>query len=498
MEEMRRALIAKAAGLVSVMCAYVLFIVRRTRQTTPRISYGPMSERDIARQSNLRFIYHTDDTNCLNQLRMRRAPMAEAGGANGAQGGHQGVLRWTANMSSFMLRRMVELIAQGVKTDKGFKEVHLNQVARTVSEHYENYTQMAIIFGNGQATGRFAMGSNEALGNPVDMADSGLGPTGGIIGDDIAAGPSGVGAESGGTAARASGVGPTGDEPTGGSNSDKKRKRTPALDEGEVALISNMTDSVNKVASAILATAHTEVHPDLENSVMDLPGFSEDQLDLVLSHLTKHEAESLVYIQKNEARRARWDAEYLNVPLENYTQMAIIFGNGQATGRFAMGSNEALGNPVDMADSGLGPTGGIIGDDIAAGPSGVGAESGGTAARASGVGPTGDEPTGGSNSDKKRKRTPALDEGEVALISNMTDSVNKVASAILATAHTEVHPDLENSVMDLPGFSEDQLDLVLSHLTKHEAESLVYIQKNEARRARWVKKFLEEHHPESI
>lgn len=74
MWRIRRALIAKAAGLVSVMCAYVLFIVRRARRNTPRISYGPMSERDIARQSNLRFIYHTDDTNCLNQLRMRRAP----------------------------------------------------------------------------------------------------------------------------------------------------------------------------------------------------------------------------------------------------------------------------------------------------------------------------------------------------------------------------------------------------------------------------------------
>ena len=37
-------------------------------------------------------------------------------------------------MSSFMLRRMVELIGQGIKTDKGFKEVHLNQVARTLTE----------------------------------------------------------------------------------------------------------------------------------------------------------------------------------------------------------------------------------------------------------------------------------------------------------------------------------------------------------------------------
>lgn len=182
------------------------------------------------------------------------------------------------------------------------------------------------------------------------------------------------------------------------------------------------------------------------------------------------------------------------MPLENYTQMAIIFSNRQATGRFAMGSNEALGNPAGEADSGLGPLDGTIGDGIAAGPSGVGAEGPGIAARASGVGPTGED----STSDKKRKRASALNEGEVALISNMTDSVNNMASAIGATAHTEVHPDLCNTVMDLPGFSEDQLDLVLAYLTKEKAESLVYIQKNEARRARWVRKFLNEHHPESI
>ncbi|KAF0907899.1 hypothetical protein E2562_022292 [Oryza meyeriana var. granulata] len=199
------------------------------------------------------------------------------------------------------------------------------------------------------------------------------------------------------------------------------------------------------------------------------------------------------------------DAKFLDVPIENRKQMAIIFGNGQATGRFAMGSNEALGNPANLADSGLGPLDGTIGDGIAAEPSGVGGEVHETAARASGVGPCGEEFAamndliGGSNPDKKRKRTSALlNEGEGALISNMTDSVNNVAAAILATTHTEVHPDLCKSVMDLPGFSEDQLDLVLAYLTKDKAESLVYIQKDEARRGCWFRKFLDEHHPNSI
>uniref|UniRef100_A0A0A8Z2J5 Uncharacterized protein n=1 Tax=Arundo donax TaxID=35708 RepID=A0A0A8Z2J5_ARUDO len=39
------------------------------------------------------------------------------------------------------------------------------------------------------------------------------------------------------------------------------------------------------------------------------------------------------------------DAEFLNVPLVNYLQMQIFFGNGVATGRFVMGSNEPLRVP---------------------------------------------------------------------------------------------------------------------------------------------------------
>ena len=37
-------------------------------------------------------------------------------------------------MSRFILRRFVDLVGQGVKKDKGFKEVHLNAVAKQLSE----------------------------------------------------------------------------------------------------------------------------------------------------------------------------------------------------------------------------------------------------------------------------------------------------------------------------------------------------------------------------
>jgi len=43
-------------------------------------------------------------------------------------------LTWTSVMSGFILRRFSDFVGQGLKTDKGFKEVHLNVVARDLSE----------------------------------------------------------------------------------------------------------------------------------------------------------------------------------------------------------------------------------------------------------------------------------------------------------------------------------------------------------------------------
>ena len=50
----------------------------------------------------------------------------------------RGGMRWTSVMSGFALRCMCQLISSGVKTDKGFKEVHLNQVAKAHSEFTGN------------------------------------------------------------------------------------------------------------------------------------------------------------------------------------------------------------------------------------------------------------------------------------------------------------------------------------------------------------------------
>jgi methionine salvage enolase-phosphatase E1 len=43
-------------------------------------------------------------------------------------------MHWTPVLSSFMLRRFHDLVGQGVKIDKGFKEVHVRQVSQLLSE----------------------------------------------------------------------------------------------------------------------------------------------------------------------------------------------------------------------------------------------------------------------------------------------------------------------------------------------------------------------------
>ena len=74
---------------------------------------------------------------CNDVIGMADLPNVVDGGAaeveGQANGGHAW-LTWTNVMSGFILRYFSDLVGQGLKTDKGFKEVHLNAVARDLSE----------------------------------------------------------------------------------------------------------------------------------------------------------------------------------------------------------------------------------------------------------------------------------------------------------------------------------------------------------------------------
>jgi len=74
LEEKRRILFARAAALITAMYALLFARLRMLQSQRPQISYGPMSIRDEERQRNLNLIYNYNDIECVNMLRMRRAP----------------------------------------------------------------------------------------------------------------------------------------------------------------------------------------------------------------------------------------------------------------------------------------------------------------------------------------------------------------------------------------------------------------------------------------
>lgn len=49
-------------------------------------------------------------------------------------GGPRPPMRWTPANSRFVLRRICDLVGKGARTNKGFKEVHVNQVAKALKE----------------------------------------------------------------------------------------------------------------------------------------------------------------------------------------------------------------------------------------------------------------------------------------------------------------------------------------------------------------------------
>ena len=58
------------------------------------------------------------------------------GAADGAGAAARPPMRWIANTSGFVLRRMKQLIESGARADKGFKDKEVNMVAKQLREYY--------------------------------------------------------------------------------------------------------------------------------------------------------------------------------------------------------------------------------------------------------------------------------------------------------------------------------------------------------------------------
>ncbi|SPT19011.1 unnamed protein product [Triticum aestivum] len=222
-------------------------------------------------------------------------------------------MKWQPFMSTFVLNKMCELISSGVRTDKGFKVVHLNTVAKQVFE---------------------------------------------FCGQEVSA--------------------------------------------------TQVYNHLRKWRSRWIQVS----------KLRDLSGASwyENTCSIVL------EAEHYAGHVADHPR----DAEFLNTPIQNYSQMQHIFSFGLATGKHAMGSGEPLRSPmpdfpgtpdVEVLD---GP------DKPAAKPF--------------------DKPFDPVH-DRKRKRGGLMEEEEINVFCSMTEAVKEVATAIRECKPLDVHPDLYGAVM---------------------------------------------------
>ncbi|KAK3157434.1 hypothetical protein QOZ80_2AG0122190 [Eleusine coracana subsp. coracana] len=163
------------------------------------------------------------------------------------------------------------------------------------------------------------------------------------------------------------------------------------------------------------------------------------------------------------------DAEFLNKPIENYQQMEIIFANGLATGKFAMGSSEALGSPSDFAESSL------KSEDAK-----LPTEPSTKAQDVAGVG-------------TKRKRS-MLSDDDVIVMGGMIATVNNVAEAIRETKVDDFHPDLYGAVMFMSRFTEEALMTAYSHLLDNKAHGSAFVAMSDSHRVLWLRTYLAKHY----
>ncbi|KAF7051300.1 hypothetical protein CFC21_059554 [Triticum aestivum] len=177
-------------------------------------------------------------------------------------------MKWQPFMSTFVLNKMCEVISIGVRSDKGFKEVHLNTVAKQVFEFCgQEVSATQHIFSFGLATGKHAMGSGEPLVSP--MPDFPGTPDVKVLDgpDRLAAKPF--------------------DKPFDPIH-DRNRKRGGLME--EINVFCSMTEAVKEVATAIRECKPLDVHPDLYGAVMTQGGFSDEALMAALNHLLDNKA----------------------------------------------------------------------------------------------------------------------------------------------------------------------------------------------------------------
>ncbi|KAK3144372.1 hypothetical protein QOZ80_4AG0312190 [Eleusine coracana subsp. coracana] len=255
----------------------------------------------------------------------------------------RGAMQWTSAMSGFVLCRMCELISTGVRTDKGFKEVHLNQVAKSLQEFTSNEVTSTQVYNHLRkwrqrwmrvSKLRELSGANwdedlcmitleeehfkghikahpkdvEYLNKPIENYKQMMT----IFGTSLATGNSGLKTEPfdeekvvKSVEEMAKAMGEASKEVTSAGPPPNKRRRTAITEEDSVVLCS-MTEAVKDVAAAIRETKVEAFNPDLYGPVMYMPGFTEEALICAFSHLVDNKAQGDAFVQLTKPHRVLW------------------------------------------------------------------------------------------------------------------------------------------------------------------------------------------------
>ncbi|KAK1627133.1 hypothetical protein QYE76_001448 [Lolium multiflorum] len=262
-------------------------------------------------------------------------------------------MKWLPFMSSFVLEKMCGLIQSGVRTDKGFKEVHLNSVAKGLAEHcgvsvcstqvYNHRRKWrqrwltistlrdlsgaqwcedtkCIVLEGEHYCEHVADHPNDAEFLNVPIANYNemhtIFPFGLTTGEYAMGSSEPLGSAAANLAPEDA---ETQESDTVNLDADKhdtlekpiagKRKRGAFADD-ELVAFTNMIVAVKDVAQAIRDNKPTDMHPDLYNAVMDMLGFAEDDLMAALSHPVDHKAQGSSFVMI-EPHRVLWLRNYL-------------------------------------------------------------------------------------------------------------------------------------------------------------------------------------------
>ncbi|KAF7025176.1 hypothetical protein CFC21_037401 [Triticum aestivum] len=254
-------------------------------------------------------------------------------------------MKWQPFMSTFVLNKICELIFSGVRTDKGFKEVHLNTVAKQVFEFYGQEVSATQVYNHLRKwRGRWIQVSKlrdlsgaswdentcsivleaehyvghvtdhprdaEFLSTPIQNCSQ----MQHIFSFGLATGKHAMGLGEPLGSPMPDFPGTLDIEVLDGLDKpfqnpfdkpfhpvhDRKRKRGGLMEE-EINVFCSITKAVTKVATSIRECKPLDVHPDLYGTVMTQSGFSDKAVMAALSHLLDNKAQGVGFVAMADA-----------------------------------------------------------------------------------------------------------------------------------------------------------------------------------------------------